>query len=54
MEKPIVYTEIPASFDQTTQYVVQKEPVDMGDYIFCDVEIKELPPDDTENEPNEW
>ena len=52
MGKPIVYAEIPADFDQTTQYIVQKEPVDMGEYIFRDVEIRELPPDESEN--NEW
>jgi len=47
MEKPKIYAEIPANFDQTTQYVVQKEPVDMGEYIFYDIEIRDLPKDDS-------
>ena len=52
MQKPIIYAEIPDTFDQTTQYIVQKQPVDMGDHVFCDVEIRELPQD--EGESNEW
>lgn len=47
MHKPVKYAPIP-DFDQSTQYVVQKEPVDMGDYIFCDVEIRQLEIDETE------
>lgn len=41
MEKPKRYAEIPI-YNQETQYVVEKEPVDMGDYIFIDLEVKEL------------
>lgn len=39
MDKPIIYSEIPA-FDQATQYVTQKTPEDMGDYIFVGIEIR--------------
>jgi len=39
MNKPIVYSEIPA-FDQSTQYVTQKTPEDMGDYIFVGIEVR--------------
>ena len=41
MEKPKHYEEIP-EFNQETQYVVQKEPVDMGDYIYIGVEVKDM------------
>ncbi len=43
MQKPIMYAPIP-EFDQETQYVVQTEPVDMGDYIEIGVEVRDLPP----------
>ena len=39
--KPIVYAEIP-EFDQTTQAVFQVAPVDMGDYIFIGVEVRDV------------
>ena len=42
-EKPIIYAEIP-QFNQETQAVFQKEPVDMGEYIEVGVEIRDLPP----------
>jgi len=42
-EKPIIYAEIP-DFNQETQYVVQTEPVDKGDYIDVGVEVRDLPP----------
>ena len=41
MEKEKRYEEIP-NFDQETQYIIQKDPVDMGDYIFVGVEIKDM------------
>lgn len=37
--KPIIYSEIPV-FDQRTQYITQKTPEDMGDYIFVGIEIR--------------
>ena len=37
--KPIIYSEIP-EFDQKTQYVTQKTPEDMGDYIFVGIEVR--------------
>jgi len=38
----IVYAEIP-EFNQETQMVVQKEPVDMGEYIYYGVEVVDIP-----------
>lgn len=39
MDKPIIYSELPA-FDQSTQYVTQKTPEDMGSYIFVGIEVR--------------
>jgi hypothetical protein len=36
-----IYEQIP-SFDENTQYVVQKEPIEMEDCIFIGCEVKEL------------
>jgi hypothetical protein len=41
MPKEIRYAAIPA-FDETKHYVEQVEPVDMGEYMFVDVVIKNL------------
>ena len=49
MEKPIVYEEIP-EFNQETQYVIQKEPVDMGDYLYVGLEVKDMEIDISEQE----
>jgi len=43
MQKPIMYAPIP-EFDQETQYVVQTEPVDMGEYVEVGVEVRDLSP----------
>jgi hypothetical protein len=51
LEKPIKYAEIPSYFDQTKHYVEQQEPVDMGEYIFIDVVVKDL--DLSPTEPTE-
>ena len=40
--KPIIYAQVPATFDQSTQYVVQLEPVEELARIFVGVEIREL------------
>lgn len=48
MEKEKRYAEIP-NYNQETQYVVEKEPVDMGDYIFIDLEVRDLEVDDEQN-----
>jgi hypothetical protein len=52
MLKRKVYADIP-EFDQETQAIFQKAPVDMGDYELCDVEIVDLPPQE-EGEDEEW
>ncbi len=45
--KPITHADVP-EFDQETQAVFEKEPMDMGDYIYIDVEVREVEPDDEE------
>jgi hypothetical protein len=52
MEKPKHYAEIP-NYNQETQYVVEKEPVDMGDYIWIDLEVKDMKIEEEEI-PNEY
>ena len=50
--KLIIYEDIP-EFDQCTQGVRQAEPVDKGDYIFVDVDVYDLPPqEDAPEQPN--
>ena len=41
MEKEKRYEDIPA-YNQETQYVVEREPVDMGEYIFIGLEVKDM------------
>lgn len=41
MEKEKRYEEIPA-YNQETQFVVESEPVDMGDYIYVGLEVKDM------------
>ena len=41
MEKEKRYEEIPM-YNQETQYVVECEPVDMGDYIYVGLEVKDM------------
>ena len=43
--KPIIHAEVP-EFDQETQAVFEKEPVDMGEYIFIDVEVRDVEQDE--------
>ncbi len=45
--KLIKYAEIP-EFDQEFQAVFEKEPVDMGEYIFIDVEVRDVEQDEGE------
>lgn len=51
MEKEKRYAEIP-NYNQETQYVVEKESIDMGDYIFIDLEVKDM--EIEENPLNEY
>ena len=37
--KPYVYSTIP-EFDQTTQYITQMVPLDMGDHYFVGIEVR--------------
>lgn len=46
MQKHCVYSPIP-EFDQYTQFVVQQEPVDMGDYYLFGNEVCVLVDNDT-------
>ena len=41
MEKEKRYEEIPA-YNQETQYVIEKPPVDMGEYVYIGVEVKDM------------
>ena len=47
--KPVEYAPIP-DFDQQTQYVIQTEPVDMGEYIYHGVEVRDMAIDEQETE----
>jgi hypothetical protein len=47
--KPIIHADVP-EFDQETQAVFEKEPVDMGEYIFIDVEVREVDQDDEQRD----
>ena len=49
MEKEKRYEDIPA-YNQETQYVVEREPVDMGEYIFIGLEVKDM---ENDTEPND-
>jgi hypothetical protein len=42
MEKPMQYAKVPDYFDETKHYIEQLEPVNMGDYLFVDVVVKDL------------
>lgn len=39
--KPLVYKDVP-SYDENTQYVVEKQPVEYEDRIYIDLEVREL------------
>ena len=47
--KPVAYAEIP-EYDQETQAVFELPPVDNGDHIFVDLEVREVPKDDVDDE----
>ena len=51
MEKEKRYEEIPA-YNQETQYVVEREPVDMGDYFYIGLDVKDLEMDTNPTEMN--
>ena len=51
MEKEKRYEEIPA-YNQETQYVIEREPVDMGEYIFIGLEVKDMEMDTNPTEMN--
>jgi len=44
-DKPIIYADIP-EFNQETQYVVQSEPVDMGEYIYFGIIVLDMSRDE--------
>ena len=51
MEKEKRYEEIPAC-NQETQFVVEREPVDMGDYLYIGLEVKDVENDTEPNDEN--
>lgn len=40
--KPIKYSDMPFEFNETKHYVIQAEPVDMGDYLFVELILRDL------------
>ena len=40
--KPIKYGVMPEEFDETKHYIIQAEPVDMGDCLFVELILKDL------------
>lgn len=50
--KPVVFAEIPDTFDQLTQCIFQGDAIDKGDYIEVGIVVGEVQNEDTEN--NEW
>lgn len=42
MTKETRYASIPSTFDQTKHYIEQLTPVDMGEYFWVDIVIKDL------------
>lgn len=53
MEKEKRYAEIP-EYNQEMQYVIEKTPVDMGDYIFIDLEVKDMEIDNEQSDSIFW
>ena len=51
MEKEKRYEEIPA-YNQEAQFVVEREPVDMGDYLYIGLEVKDVEMDTNPTEMN--
>lgn len=48
--KPIEFEKIPKEFDESTQYIMQKEPEDKGDIILIGIEIHDLQEDESDGE----
>ena len=51
MEKEKRYEEIPV-YNQETQFVVEREPVDMGDYLYIGLDVKDMEMDTNPTEMN--
>ena len=47
--KPVVYAETP-EYDQETQAVFELPPEDREDHIFVDLEVRDVPKDDVDDE----
>ena len=47
--KPVVYAAIP-DYDQETQAVFELPPEDREDHIFVDLEVRDVPKDDVDDE----
>ncbi len=41
MEKLKKYGQLP-NYNQETQYIIEKEPVDMGDYLYIELEVRDI------------
>lgn len=46
--KPLRYADIPESFDETTHFITQSEPVEKDEEIYVGIEIGELEIEDDE------
>lgn len=50
--KPVKWEELP-EFDQTTQAVYEKTPIDKGNHIWIELEVREIEQDGEEKETEE-
>ena len=50
--KPITYEKLPDNFDQTTQYVVQLEPIENDERIYIGIEVRDLEIEDEDIDEN--
>lgn len=48
--KIVEYAKIPKNFDESTQYIMQKEPIEENERIFVDIEVRNLEVDEEYNE----
>lgn len=52
MEKLKKYGPLP-NYNQETQYIIEKEPIDMGDHLYIELEVRDLDIIDSSNLENE-
>lgn len=52
--KPVIFAEIPDTFNQMTQCVFQGDIVDSGDHINVGINIRDIEPEDTGDAHEQW